>query len=82
VPSGAIRKGDWKLIERFDTESVELYNIARDISEKNDLATRHTEKATELLKDLKNWQRDTKAIIPNEPNPYYDPDYEHTVEQQ
>ena len=82
MPSGAIRKGDWKLIEQFDTGSVELYNIADDIGEQNDLATDHPEKATELLKDLKQWQRNTKAIIPNEPNPYYDPEYERTVAQQ
>lgn len=81
VPSGAIRKGDWKLIEQFDTGSVELYNIADDIGEQNDLATDYPEKATELLKDLKQWQRNTKAIIPNEPNPYYDMEYERAVAQ-
>ena len=82
VPSGAIRKGDWKLIHRFETGDMELYNIADDISEQNDLTTQQPEKATELLADLKLWQRDTKAIIPNEPNPLYDADHEHSVAHQ
>ncbi len=81
VPSSAIRKGDWKLIERFETNNVELYHIKDDIGEQNDLTTHLPAKATELLTDLKLWQRDTKAVIPKEPNPLYNADYEVTVAQ-
>ena len=31
--SGAIRSGDWKLIEFFDDQTVELYNLAHDIEQ-------------------------------------------------
>ncbi len=34
----AIREGDHKLIHFYDTDSVELYNLKNDISEKNDLS--------------------------------------------
>jgi arylsulfatase A-like enzyme len=81
VPSSAIRKGDWKLIERFETSNIELYNIKDDISEQNDLTTHHPEKATELLTDLKLWQRDTQAIIPKDPNTLYDAGYELSIAQ-
>ncbi len=36
--SGAIRRGDWKLIEFFETGKLELYNLAEDPGEQRDLA--------------------------------------------
>src|SRR5580704_12144030 len=36
-PSGAIRDGDWKLIERYEDGRRELYNIPEDLSESHDL---------------------------------------------
>ena len=33
VPAGAVRKGDWKLIEFFTDNHVELYNLQEDIGE-------------------------------------------------
>ena len=38
MPSSVIRKGPWKLIETFDPEGVELYNLADDLSETRNLA--------------------------------------------
>ena len=37
-PAGAIREGDWKLVEQFEDGSLELYNLAQDIGEENNLA--------------------------------------------
>lgn len=37
---GAIREGRYKLIERFDDESIELYDLERDLGETRDLAER------------------------------------------
>jgi len=46
-----VREGDWKLIWRTPLpEVVELYNIADDPSERNNLATQHPEKVTALQK--------------------------------
>src|SRR5690606_26730962 len=41
TPGAAIRQGDWKLIEFYETGIVELYNLSEDISEKNNLATKY-----------------------------------------
>ncbi|HUV65428.1 MAG TPA: hypothetical protein VMW24_16145 [Sedimentisphaerales bacterium] len=37
-PVSSIRQGDWKLIEYFEYGRVELYNLKKDIGEKNNLA--------------------------------------------
>src|SRR5581483_6549005 len=44
TPYGAVRAGDWKLIEFFEDLHVELYNLKEDLSEKEDLAARRPEK--------------------------------------
>jgi arylsulfatase A-like enzyme len=63
-PSGAIRAGDYKLIEWYEDNSVELYNVKDDIGEKNDLAAKMPEKAAELRKMLHRWLKQTKATVP------------------
>lgn len=68
VPASAIRKGDWKLIEFFSDNHVELYNLKTDIGESNNLAESMPEKATELLNELEEWRISVKAELP-EPNP-------------
>jgi arylsulfatase A-like enzyme len=69
-PGGAIRKGDWKLIEFFEDGRVELYNIKQDIGEQHDLARMHPHRAAKMLADLKAWQKQTRATFPT-PNPNY-----------
>jgi len=54
--SGAIRLGDWKLIEFFDDGRCELYNLADDLSEKKDLAAAMPAKVLELRKRLARWR--------------------------
>jgi arylsulfatase A-like enzyme len=61
--SGAIRQGDFKLIEFFDNGEVELYNLAEDIAEKNNLAEKLPEKAAELQKRLKSWRGGVGAKV-------------------
>ena len=62
--SGAVRKGDWKLVEFFDVGRKELYNLADDMSEKNNLAGKNHEKVAELQGLLKAWRKDVGAKIP------------------
>lgn len=57
--SGAVRKGDWKLIEFYDKQTIELYNLAEDIGEKNNLSEKYPQKAQELLNLLKDWRKST-----------------------
>ncbi|MBN2137914.1 MAG: sulfatase [Sedimentisphaerales bacterium] len=63
--AGAIRKGDWKLIEFFDNGSAELYNLAEDISEQNDLAAKMPAKVAELRKRLAQWRKEVGAKTKN-----------------
>ena len=70
VSSGAIRKGDWKLIEYFDparTEKFELFNLGNDPEEKNNLASSKPEKTKTLYNSLKQWREGTGALVPSRP---------------
>ena len=63
-PSGAVRAGDYKLIEWYEDNSVELYNLRNDMGEKHDLAKEMPEKAAELRSMLGKWRRQMKAKMP------------------
>ena len=63
-PGGAVRDGDWKLIERYETGGFELYNLKEDIGEKNNLAEEMPDKVTELSSLLKAWYQETDAQMP------------------
>jgi len=54
--SGAIREGEWKLIEFFDTGERELYNLNNDIGETMNLLQQNPEKAKELEEKMEKWR--------------------------
>lgn len=60
-PGAAIRVGDWKLLERFEDGQVQLYNLAQDIGEQNDLSETMPQKVSELRQQLHNWYKETDA---------------------
>jgi len=62
--TGAIRQGNFKLIEFFDTGQVELYNLAEDISEEHNLAAELPDQVTELQKRLAKWRFEVGASLP------------------
>jgi arylsulfatase A len=62
--AGAIRKGDWKLIEFFDTAETELYDLANDHSERHNLAKEEPDRRRELLGALHAWQHSVGAAVP------------------
>lgn len=69
-PSGAVRLGDFKLIEFFEDMHVELYNLKKDIGETNDLSGKYPLKTKELKAMLHQWRKVVAAQMPYE-NPYY-----------
>ncbi|WP_221932453.1 sulfatase [Carboxylicivirga sp. M1479] len=69
-PAGAIRKGDYKLLELFETGEVQLFNLKKDIGETKDLSKELPEIAEELLNELRIWRTEVGAKMPTE-NPYY-----------
>lgn len=72
-PGSAIRLGDWKLIQYFENNDIELYNLRDDISEKNNVAVSNPEKVDQLLKLLTEWRIEINAPIPTQLNPEYIP---------
>ncbi|MFH1964864.1 MAG: sulfatase [Acidobacteriota bacterium] len=67
-PGGAVRQGDFKLIERFEDGKVQLYNLDLDIGEKNDLADSMPGKVLEMRQLLHAWYKsvDAEFLYPRE----------------
>ncbi|MFZ5831205.1 MAG: sulfatase/phosphatase domain-containing protein, partial [Planctomycetota bacterium] len=72
APGGAIRQGDWKLIEWYEDGRVELFDLEGDIGEQQDLAAKHPEKVAELRAKLNAWRTTAGVRMPSV-NPNYDP---------
>ncbi len=70
-PGGAIRMGDWKLLERLEDGRVHLYNLAEDIGEKNDLADKNPRLVKRMRRKLHAWYKevDAKFLRPKETTP-------------
>jgi arylsulfatase A-like enzyme/alpha-L-fucosidase len=60
-PAGAIREGDWKLIEHFTTKEIELFNLREDLGETKNLASQNPAKVAELKGKLAAWRVEVKA---------------------
>ncbi|GAB5512466.1 sulfatase [Rhodopirellula baltica] len=60
-PGGAIREGDWKLIERYEDGRVHLYNLQEDIGELNDVADQNAERVAAMRDRLHRWYKDVDA---------------------
>lgn len=74
TPCSALREGDFKLIEFFEEGGhVELFNLKTDPNEEKNLAASMPDKAAALTKTLRAWQKETGALLPEGPNPNYDP---------
>jgi hypothetical protein len=67
-PGGAIRAGDYKLLEYFENGTVQLFDLKNDIGEQHDLAMGESKKAAELVGMLHAWRRRVNAKS-MEPNP-------------
>lgn len=72
APYGAIRDGDWKLIEWYEDGALELYNIAQDVGERDNLVSRNPDRVRSLHEKLIAWRKDVGAIMPT-PNPEFKP---------
>jgi arylsulfatase A len=72
VPAGAVRDGDWKLIEFYEDGSLELYNLREDPGERRNLVLKEPKRAAELHEKLKRWRSSVNAAMPVT-NPKYDP---------
>ena len=64
TPHGAVRSGDWKLVEFYESGHLELFNLASDLGETTDLADALPEKANELARELAAWRKRMGAQMP------------------
>ena len=69
-PAAAVRAGDFKLVERYETGKLELYNLAIDVGESREIGDYFPEKRKELHELLVDWRRAVNANMPL-PNPDY-----------
>lgn len=72
TPYGAVRMGDFKLIEFYDDMRVELYNLRQDIGESRNLAAQMPDKVEQLRSRLHAWRQEVGGQMPAR-NPNYDP---------
>lgn len=63
-PGAALRSGNWKLIEFYELNKVELFDLEADPSEQKDLSMVYPEKTAALLKQLHQWQVSVNAKMP------------------
>ncbi len=70
-PAGAVREGDWKLIEFYEDGRLELYRVSEDAGERVNLVKREAGRAKRLHGLLADWRRGVGAAMP-EANPGYD----------
>ncbi|WP_430809555.1 MULTISPECIES: sulfatase [unclassified Carboxylicivirga] len=59
----AVRKGRYKLIEFYDTNTVELYDLSSDLGETKNLAAELPEVRDQLLKLIHDWRREVNAYV-------------------
>lgn len=71
APSSIIRRGDWKLIHYYEEDRDELFNLAEDQKEENDLAEELPGKASALKSELMSYLKDVGANFPVK-DPLYD----------
>jgi arylsulfatase A-like enzyme len=72
APQGAVRLGNYKLIEWYEDMKVELFDLQADLGERHDLARQLPDKANELRALLHDWRQRVSAQMPTE-NPAYQP---------
>ena len=60
-PAGAIRSGPYKLLEYFENNTVQLFNLDSDLGENYDLSEFQPDKVKELTAMLHAWRKEVDA---------------------
>lgn len=63
-PAAAVRSGDFKLVEHYETGKKELYNLIEDPGEHTNLVHRFPKKVKELSLLLETWRTEVNANMP------------------
>jgi arylsulfatase A-like enzyme len=75
----AVREGDFKLLQSSEDGHLELYNLANDLGEQQNLVDSLPEKAKDLKEKLHAW-RTALGARQATPNPEYDPQKQHLLD--
>jgi arylsulfatase A len=76
-PGGAIRAGNYKLVEFYENGRRELFDVAKDPGENKNLSAEKPDVVKDLAARLADWRAAVKAKMP-EPNPAYVPNPQGT----
>ncbi len=71
TPMGSIVKGDWKLMQFFENDRIELYNLATDLGEESNVAIENPKIVDELLNEMESWREELGARVPSQLNPEF-----------
>jgi arylsulfatase A-like enzyme len=71
-PGGAVRAGNWKLIEFYENGRLELFDLSKDTSESRNLSAEKPDVVKELHAKLDAWRKETGARMMR-PNPDFVP---------
>ena len=63
-PAGAVRMGDYKLVEVYETGNIELYNLNDDVGEQKDLSAEMPERAARMKTMLHDWIAESGSHMP------------------
>jgi len=67
-PGGAVRDGNWLLVDLYDEGKAELYNLSEDLGEKEDVSGKYPGRVNSMLSALDAWCRENRVQY-NRPNP-------------
>jgi arylsulfatase A-like enzyme len=70
-PAGAMRDKNWLLIEFYDEDHLELFDLHNDVAEKQNLASKNPARVESMRAALAEWRREVAAQT-NAPNPDFD----------
>jgi arylsulfatase A-like enzyme len=73
TPVGVIQAGDWKLMEFYEDNRLELYHLGEDIGETRNLAVDMPEKTKQLHSRLVAWRTEIQAPMPTPNQPVDEP---------
>ena len=65
-PGTVMHKGTWKLIYHYETQQYELYNLAEDLSETQNVIDSRQDIASEMSQEMIQWLQQIKADLPTD----------------
>jgi arylsulfatase A-like enzyme len=65
APGGAVRDGEWKLVEWYEDGRLELFHLPGDGKETTNLASKEQDRAAKLRTTLDRWRTDVGAKMPS-----------------